>query len=298
MGCAPLHRRQAEMPPGPAETLPEWAFDAPSYFRPPPDAVPAPVNDPSSDEPAHYFVNRKVILIDRPANNVPVDHAPRIAVWWTNTDGCEWVRAGFFGVGQTHFAFVAGDDGDYGIRFVGPGIRESLLEEVQPHRVYHLDTCPPVVVVSLDPDRPVYDPGETIMVEWTATDLNLDDEPVRLAICWTWENPGMLNRAGQEDGQADPFTQEEFAGRLWQPMKRRFKSHGIFYHMIPTHASGEGLQIQVRAKDRAGNFGIAYSKVILVSGFTSPPTTAPAQAATTQPGAAATQPARSSYPGT
>ena len=184
-GCAqPLHRRQAEMPPELGETLPEWAFDAPFYHRPPPDAVPQPANTPDADHPARYFVNNPVILLDRPGNQVPADREPRIAVWWSNTDGCVWTRAGYFGLGQTHFSFIAGDDGDYGIRFLGPGIRESLLNPARPHRIYHVDTCPPDVTVTIEPEQPVYDPDQMIAIRWVAEELNIDKDPVRLAICW------------------------------------------------------------------------------------------------------------------
>ena len=41
-------------------------------------------------------------------------------------------------------------------------------------------------------------------------------------------------------------------------------------YTIPEFAAGEGMQFQVRAKDKAGNYGAGYSKVILVSGYQEP----------------------------
>ncbi len=275
-GCARmLHRRQAQVPPEPGETLPEWAFDAPFYFRPPPDAAPQLANQPDADHPARYFVRDRVILLDRPANEVPLDRAPRIAVWWTNTDGCEWTRAGYFGLGQTHFPFVAGDDGDYGIRFVGPGIRASLSGETPPHRIYHLDTCPPCVTVSVEPDKPIYDPSETITIGWLAVDLNIDKKPAELAVCWSWENPGMLAAQQAAIAESKAAQPDKWATRLWQPISDMVKPEGSLTYTIPPYAAGEGFQIQVRAKDRAGNYGAGYSELILVNGFQSWPTTQP-----------------------
>ena len=277
VGCAPLHRQQGQIRPGLGEILPQWAFDAPFYFRPPPDAVPKPRGQPQPDHPAHYYVNERAILIERPANNVPADRVPRIAVWWTNTDGCLWTRAGYFGLGQTHFAFIAGDDGDYGIRFVGPGIRESLFDETRPHRVYHLDTQPATVTVDVEPEVPVYDPDEVIWIRWTAQDINLDEKPVRLAVCWSWENPGIIEARRREAPGAQTAGQGEATSLLWHPFKPAFDREGVLAYTIPPYAAGEGLQLQVRAKDRAGNYGVGYSKPILVNGYTSwPPATQPA----------------------
>ena len=271
-GCQqkPLHREQCSMTPELAEKLPEWAFDAPYYFRPPPDATPQAVNETDPDYPLHYYVRNPVVLLTRPANEVPVDRAPRIAVWWTNTNGCLWARAGFFGLGQTHFAFVAGDDGDYGVRFVGPGIKESLTEETIPHRIYHYDTAPPVVSVTVEPDLPIYEPGQVLWLHWSTSDPNLDEMPVQLAVCWSWENPDILKLREGELERPDNAGLDPSASRLWKPFKPIFEAESMLAYTIPDFAGGEGFQFQVRAKDKAGNYGIGYSKAILVSGYQEP----------------------------
>jgi hypothetical protein len=266
-GCQqPLHQEQASMPPELAETLPEWAYDAPHYFRPPPEASPLAVNAADPDYPLHYYVRKPVILVTRPANNVPLDRAPRICVWWTNTNGCLWSRAGFFGLGQSHFAFLAGDDGDYGIRFVGSGITESLTQETIPHRIYHYDAVPPVVSITVEPDCTIYDPEEVLWVHWSVCDPNLDEMPVQLALCWSWENPDILKLREGELERPDAVDLEPSESRIWRPFQPIMEGEGMLAYAIPSFAAGEGFQFQVRAKDKAGNYGVGYSKVIMVSG--------------------------------
>lgn len=269
VGCSQWpHRRQGEMASDPGEVLPEWAFDAPYYFRPPPDAVPKAASEPNADYPTHYFVSDKVFLLDRPANEVPIDRAPRIAVWWTDTDGCIWNRAGFFGLAQTHFSFVAGEDADYGIRFVGPGIRESLTEETIPHRIYHLDRMPPSVSVWVTPDLPVFDPGQTVNISWVVDDRFLDARSARLNICWSWENPDMPEWRPAEPLPIEAGDPDSLATRLWHPYKKDLDAEGVLFYEIPKHLTGESFQLQVRAQDRAGNYGEGYSRPIFVGGYT------------------------------
>lgn len=212
MGCNPSRQqRQAQMPPDAGETLPEWAFDAPFYFQPPTEAVPQPTQEPPPDLPGHYYVNQHVFMIDRPENNVRVDRAPRIAVYWTDTSGAVWMRAGYFGLGQSFFAFVAGDDGDYGIRFVGPGIRESLTPQTVPHRIYHVDTRPPVVKLQVEPDVTLAQPEDMLTVTWTINDANLAADTARFNICWSGDNPTLIELFRPEavpsiDVPTGPFT--------------------------------------------------------------------------------------------
>jgi hypothetical protein len=283
--CAPRYEKQAQLPPDPAETLPEWAFDAPYYYRASSDALPRPASPPAADYPTHYYVNSRVFPIERPDNEVAIDRAPRIAVWWTSTDGCLWSRAGYFGLGQSQFQFVGGDDAVYGIRFVGPGIRESLTECTVPHRVYHLDTAAPKICIRLEPRRPIYNPDESLTVSWDVTDRNLDPQSVRLSICWSWENPDMVELRRPADGNLPPRdTPAPPATRLWRPLKADCAGSDATTFTIPAQAAGETFQFQVRAKDRAGNYGAGYSCPILVNGITSWPTQ---HAASSQPAGAA-----------
>ncbi len=266
----PEYAKQAAMPPDPGETLPEWAFDAPFYFQPTTEAMPRPVTEANPDYPTHYYVNRRVFPIDRPDNEVHLDRAPRIAVWWTNTNGGAWARSGFLGLGQTHFHFVAGDDGDYGIRFVGPGIRESLTQETVPHRIYHVDTVAPCITVRVAPEQPVYYPEDELVITWTVEDPNLDADSIRLNVCWSWENPDMLElRRPDNEGEPPRDNPPPPATRLWWPYKADCSPNDMATFTIPARAQGEALQFQVRAKDRAGNYGAGYSCPIFVSGITS-----------------------------
>lgn len=268
----PEYEKQARVAPDPGETLPEWAFDAPHYFQPPGEAMPKPASPANPDYPTHFYVKRQIWPIDRPENEVHFDRAPRIAVWWTNTDGAAWARAGWFGLGQTHFQFVAGDDGDYGIRFIGPGIRESLTQETVPHRIYHLDTVPPSITVRVAPDQPVYYADDVLVISWTAEDPNLDPESVRLNVCWSWENPDMVELRRPDDGVEPPRdVPPPPATRLWRPYKLDCAPQDLTTFTIPPAAQGEAFQLQVRAKDHAGNYGVGYSCPILVSGTTSWP---------------------------
>ena len=54
-------------------------------------------------------------------------------------------------------------------------------------------------------------------------------------------------------------------------------------YAVPSFAAGEGFQFQVRAKDKAGNYGMGYSKVILVSGYQEPRPEQSAEQAQEQP---------------
>lgn len=269
----PKHEKQAHMAPDPAETLPDWAFDAPYYFQPTSDALPKPASPANDDFPTHYYVNKRVFPIDRPENDVRLDSAPRLAVWWTNTNGCAWARAGCFGLGQTHFHFVGGDDGAYGIRFVGPGIRESLTQDTLPNRIYHLDTVGPCVKVRVAPDQPVYFADDELVVSWQVQDPNLDTDSIRLNVCWSWENPDMVELRRPDNESTPPRDlPEPPATRLWRPLKPDCGTDDMTTFKIPAAAEGESFQFQIRAKDRAGNYTAGYSCPILVSGTTSWPT--------------------------
>lgn len=259
-------KEQAKRAPDLGETLPEWAFDAPYYFQPPSDVLPQPASRPAAGCPTHYNVNRPVVLVARPENEVDIDLAPRIAVYWTNNNGCVWTRAGYFGLGQALFSFVAGEDGDYGIRFVGPGIRESLTERTIPHRVYHLDTVVPKVDVELDPDQYEYHTGDAVTVRWTAHDANLDERSVRLNICWSLDNPDMMEPDQPEIGTlTSDDTLAAFATRQWKPYKLDCAPDDVVLFTIPPQAEGQVFQFQVRAKDKAGNYGVDYSCPIFVN---------------------------------
>ncbi|HUN80582.1 MAG TPA: hypothetical protein VMV81_03645, partial [Phycisphaerae bacterium] len=133
---------KADAPFDPPNTYPEWAFDSPQYVKPAQELTPEPKAKPG--DPLHYFTKEKVVLIRQPAGYTP-EEIPRIAVWWTDNNGFRWQKAGFFGREQTYFAFEAQEDGDYGIRFVGPNQEQAMQATAFPERVYHVDTTLPEV---------------------------------------------------------------------------------------------------------------------------------------------------------
>ena len=67
-------------------------------------------------------------------------------------------------------------------------------------------------------------------------------------------------------------------------------------YTIPDFAAGEGFQFQIRAKDKAGNYGVGYSKVIMVNGYQGPGPEQPAGQAEKQAGnSPTTQPAETEH---
>jgi hypothetical protein len=231
----------------------------------PHEALPQPVNAPDPDYPLHYYVRDAVIPIERPENDVPSDRVPRIGVYATNNGGNQWIRAGYYGLGQRQFLLASARDGEYGIRFVGPGIRESLTERVLPHRIYHVDRTAPRVNVIVSPLLSDYSPGTTVTVTWAVEDRNPDPMPARMAVCWGWENPDLLEyHPASSEGEGGPSEIERSHSRLWRPFEQVLPKAGSIEFAIPEPARGEGFQFQVRAKDRAGNYGVGYSHVLYV----------------------------------
>jgi len=223
-----------EAPFNPQERYPGWAFDQPEYMQP---NVPLDSEMPiRGDDPNHFFTNNCVVLIEQPNGYTP-EEIPRIAVYRSDDNGFTWKRDGMFGREQQYYALETHADGDYGIRFVGPGQQLAERTPADPQRVYHVDTQPPVVEVEINPEKTWYRPGDQIKIAWAARDPHLIANPVRL---------GMLM---------------DFTGdiRNLVELQRDLADEGSMTYRIMPDTAGHEIVFRVEALDRAENLGLAYS---------------------------------------
>lgn len=229
----------SDAPFDPPNTYPEWAYDSQSYVKPPQELTPEPkvnVNDP-----LHYFTKGNVVMIRRPEGYTP-EEIPRVAIWYTDNNGFHWNKAGYFGREQTFFPFEAPEDGDYGVRFVGPGQDPALHSLPYPERVYHVDTALPDVVVTVEPEKTWYHVGETVTISWKAEDAHLIEYPVRI-------------------GRLLDFTAD---GANALELQRDLADEGQITYTIPEDALDHEARFRVDALDRAGNLGVAISFALQV----------------------------------
>jgi len=214
-------------------SAPEWSYDQPFYMR--------PANGQQGltrfDGPAsEVYVSKRQLAIPRPRVNDP-RKAPRTAIWVTTDAASTWQKVGYFGLQQGYFYLPVDTDGDYGIRFIGPGIPPSRCRPPKPHIVFHVDTTPPEITVFVQPSAEHYLPGEMLGVEWEASDINLKPQSVRVGVC--------LN--------------SELAEFDWSPLGLTHPRIGLEQLVIPTEAVDKVMRIRVTAEDRAGNLGFGYS---------------------------------------
>jgi len=244
----------------PAEQLPEWAYDAPFYYRPSSDKGDVgdvlPPAGPGC--PVHCYTRDHVIHLPRPPVPAPTtgptrsgdrplspaDFAPRIAVYVTQTGGQIWRRAGYFGLGQTYFAFPAEDEGVYGFRFSGPGLPEPNCMPPIPAVVWHVDSTPPEVNVYVEPAQDRYVVNDQVTVRWSACDVNLADRPVRITCSW---------KSTEQDAEH------------WSILHKDLPPEGTTTLTIPPGTvGGLGIKIRAEARDRAGNIGWSFPAVLYV----------------------------------
>jgi hypothetical protein len=218
----------------PAERNPEWAFNSPSYMRPVEELKPEP--RAKEGDPLHYFSKERLVQIRQPGNEDP-DLEPRVAVWWTDNNGFHWHRAGYFGRGQTFFPFEVEEDGDYGVRFVGPGETPAVNTPAYPERVYHVDTHEPQVEVKIDPEQSWYAAGQKVTISWQATDYHLIDDPVSIQLLKDFSAEG-------------PQVVE---------LQRGLAAEGSITYDIPADLNDQQVRFRIEALDRANNLGLAYS---------------------------------------
>ncbi len=223
-----------EAPFNPQERYPGWAFDQPEYMQPntPLDSE-MPIR---GDDPNHFFTNNCVVLIEQPSGYTP-EEIPRVAVYRSDDNGFTWKRDGMFGREQQYYALETYADGDYGIRFVGPGQQLAERTPADPQRVYHVDTQPPELEIEINPEKTWYRPGDQIKIAWAARDPHLIANPVRL---------GMLM---------------DFTGdiRNLVELQRDLADEGSMTYRIMPDTAGHEIVFRVEALDRAENLGLAYS---------------------------------------
>jgi hypothetical protein len=259
----------------PAEQYPEWAYDAPFYYRPASERgdVSEAVPPAAPGCPPHYYTRDRLIYLPRPQRTEPTsmparagdprfspfDLAPRIAVYWTTTAGLDWRRSGYFGLSQTHYVYEAENDGVYGFRFVGPGIPEAKSYPPGPVVVFHVDTSPPDVVLYVEPNQVQYQVNEQVTVRWTATDQNLADKPSSISVCW------------------ESDTTKESA---WTVMDKALAAEGAVAVVVPPQAAGQSFMIRITARDKAGNLATATSPAfpVVAESVTSQPAPTTARA--------------------
>jgi len=234
-------RSDREAPFDPAKNYPEWAYDKPSYVKATTDLQPEP--RAREEDPLHYFTNKKLVPIRQPGGYKP-EEVPRVAVWYTDNNGFDWQRAGYLGRIETYYWFDAPGDGDYGIRFVGPGQEPAKVPVAEPVRVYHVDTTLPDVELMVDPNQAWYQPGQTVVITWKAHDYHLKEQPVEI-------------------GLSVDFSSEHPS---WTVLQKDLEAEGSYSYTIPSDAAERGLTFRVAALDRAGNLGMAFSHLIQVTG--------------------------------
>lgn len=232
-------RADRDAPFDPPSEYSEWAYDSESYMRPVEDLQPEPKVGPN--DPLHYFTNKKVVMIRQPSGYT-AEQTPRVAVWWTDNNGFRWQKAGYFGRGQTYFPFEVEEDGDYGVRFVGPGQPEASNVPAYPERVYHVDTQLPSVELTVEPEQTWYHPGQTITMSWRAEDFHLVEFPVKIGL--------LMDFAAQDHEPAE--------------LQRDVSQEGTITFTIPQEALDHEIRFRVDALDRAGNLGTAVSYALQV----------------------------------
>ena len=227
-------RDDREAPFNPQERYPGWAFDQPEFMQPT-NALDSelPIR---GDDPNHFFTNDCVVLIEQPTGYTP-EEIPRIAVYRSDDNGFTWKRDGMFGREQGYYALETHADGDYGIRFVGPGQELAERTPADPQRVYHVDTQPPEVEIEINPEKTWYRPGDQVKIAWAARDPHLIANPVRL---------GMLM---------------DFTGdiRNLVELQRDLADEGSMTYRIMPNSAGRQIVFRIEALDRADNLGLAYS---------------------------------------
>lgn len=193
------------------------------------------------DEAAHYYVNQQVAMVARPARYDEKELA-RVEVWWTDNNGFHWHKAGHFEQGRTSFPLDVNEDGDYGIRFVGPGDEPAQRVLAFPERTYHIDTVKPTVQVMIDPEKDEYHVDDLVSIDWMAQDMHLDKRPVTIEVLY-------------DRGDADTGPIE---------FQRDLPSEGSVSYRIPPQALGRKITFRVEARDRADNLGVAHTVALRV----------------------------------
>ncbi|HDY66107.1 MAG TPA: hypothetical protein ENH84_07755, partial [Phycisphaerae bacterium] len=257
----------------PQSEYPYWAYSAPIYYQPTEELKP---QGKVGDNIPIYYPRDEMFFVPHPQGQQKDLH-PYIAVWYSHDGGQCWKKAGYFGLSQTHFLFAADFDGQYWIRFVGPGQGVSEVPPGQPHRVYVVDTEAPRIYLTVTPgpwdDKQktiphIYNVGDTVTVAWTVNDMNLEKDSIRLSTCFA-KFPHNL---------------------VWKRFKEKLPSASSMQITIPPEAAHQaGMRFRIVADDKAENIGIGMSEIMHVSfepPQKQPPDTAPSSPVKGPPSAA------------
>ncbi len=241
----------------PRADYPSWTYDAPYYYRPSEDL---PVREiVGAGIPVYYSDNNQFFVKHSTGYQIP--GAPRLAIWYSNSAGENWDRAGYYGVEQTHFLFQAETDGPHWVRFVGPGQGVAAAAPGTPHRIYVVDTTRPAIAVSLTPPATekdkhgnevphIYPVGTEVKVSWSVHDANLVTGSVRMATTF------------------GTFPENV----IWTRFPMNLKTTGEMNVPIPPEAAGRQgrcggrMRIRIEAADKAGNVNYAFSDIMHVDG--------------------------------
>jgi len=188
-----------------------------------------------------HFVNQRVATIARPARYSERELA-QVEVWWTENNGFHWRNAGHFEQGQTSFSLNVREDGDYGVRFVGPDEEPAQRVLAYPERIYHVDTVAPEVQALVDPERADYHVGDLVSIDWMVQDYQVEKHPVTIEV---------LRDRGDADNQAVEF-------------QRDLPDEGTITYRIPPEALGGEITFRIEARDRAGNVGVTHTGALQV----------------------------------
>lgn len=224
---------------------PAWASQ--TAARQPAGMMPA---DALGNDIGIFYVSERPIMVAHPSGHQP-NTTPRVMVHVSTDQGKTYRRAGVYDVAQEFLPVQAGADGEYWVRFTGPGPAVPQSPLPRPHRVYFLDTQPPAVTLSVTSrpnetlDEPaVYQTGEYVEVRWRITDANLQADAITLATAF--------------DGAAEPMQ--------WTKLPARLDPVGIARIEIPAEAAGRMMLVRVSGADKAGNEGAAQSDPLAVAG--------------------------------
>lgn len=189
----------------------------------------------------HYYANQRIAMIARPARYNASELA-RVEVWWTDNNGFHWHKAGRFEQGQAFFPLDVREDGDYGVRFVGPGEEPAQRVLAFPERTYHVDTVQPEVQVLIDPEQADYHVGDLVSIDWMVQDFQLEKHPVTIEV--------LYDRGDTDTGPVE--------------FQRDLPDEGTVAYSIPPEALGREITFRIEARDRSGNLGIAYTGALRV----------------------------------
>ena len=231
----------------PQSDYPAWMYDAPFYHRPSEDL---PVLETLNGIPI-YHSRSEYFFIRHPAGCQVVGE-PRMGVWYSTNHGQAWEKSGFFGVEQSHFLFGAESDGQYWIRFVGPGQGTSTVPPGMPHRIYMVDRQPPRIVLRVTPsawqdaEKKIprrFKVGQDVNLRWLIRDRCLDKNSSKLELCFA------------------KFPHNS----PWLTVPEKTDLSGTMTIEIPKKAADDGgIRFRLSARDLAGNIGVAMTDILHV----------------------------------